>query len=60
MYTLITICAVVVGIEAASPSLHPAEDPGTHTGLPGCYDHYDLHAAEGNTHSHNTVIIVQA
>lgn len=42
---LYTVYAVVVGIKAAAASFHTAEDSGTKTGLPGLYDHYDLHAA---------------
>lgn len=39
----------VSGIKAAASSLHTAEDSGQNRELPGCYDHHDLHAPEGDT-----------
>lgn len=42
---------VVVGIKASAASIHTAEDSGTDAGLPGCYDHNDLHATQGK-HPH--------
>lgn len=36
---------MIPGIKAPAASLHFAEDSGTKTGLPGCYDYHDLHAS---------------